>query len=63
MIIRTPRTRADLKAIHAYIARDSRQNAKRVTDTLAEPTAPAARCPPSIADLRERAAGLTSISR
>ncbi|MBV8143771.1 MAG: type II toxin-antitoxin system RelE/ParE family toxin [Gammaproteobacteria bacterium] len=37
-------TRADLKAIHDYIARDSRQNAKRVAheirskaDALAEP--------------------------
>ena len=44
MLIWTPRARADLKAIHDYIAKDSRENAKRVTheirrkaDSLAEP--------------------------
>jgi plasmid stabilization system protein ParE len=43
MVIWTARARADLRAIHDYIAKDSRQNAKRVvreihrkTDTLAE---------------------------
>ena len=30
MVIWTHRARADLKAIHDYIAKDSRQNAKRV---------------------------------
>jgi plasmid stabilization system protein ParE len=44
VVIWTPRARADLKAIHDYIARDSRQNAQRVireilrkADTLADP--------------------------
>jgi plasmid stabilization system protein ParE len=44
MVIWTPRARADLKAIHDYIAKDSRQNAQKVAreilrkgDTLAEP--------------------------
>jgi len=44
MVIWTLRARADLKAIHDYIAKDSRQNAKRVAheirrkaDALAEP--------------------------
>jgi plasmid stabilization system protein ParE len=44
MVIWTPRARADLKAIHDRIAKDSRQNAQRVAreimrkaDTLAEP--------------------------
>jgi plasmid stabilization system protein ParE len=44
MVIWTARARADLKAIHDYIARDSRENAKRVVqeirrkaDQLAEP--------------------------
>ena len=44
MVIWTHRARADLKAIHDYIAKDSRQNAKRVAneirrnaDALAEP--------------------------
>ncbi len=44
MVIWTSRARADLKAIHDYIAKDSRQNAKRVAreilrkaDILAEP--------------------------
>jgi toxin ParE1/3/4 len=43
MVIWTLRARADLKAIHDHIAKDSRQNAKRVAheirrkvDTLAE---------------------------
>lgn len=43
MVIWTARARADLKAIHDYIAKDSPQNAKRVVremrrkaDTLAE---------------------------
>jgi len=43
MVTWTARARADLKAIHDYIAKDSRQNAKRVvgemrrkTDTLEE---------------------------
>jgi len=47
MVIWTPRARADLKAIHDYIAKDSRQNAQRVAreivrkaDTLAEPPRP-----------------------
>jgi toxin ParE1/3/4 len=44
MVIWTLRARADLKAIHDYIAKDSRQHAKRVAseirrkaDALAEP--------------------------
>lgn len=44
MVIWTLRARADLKAIHDYIAKDSRQNAKRVAheirrkaDALSEP--------------------------
>jgi plasmid stabilization system protein ParE len=44
MLIWTHRARADLKAIHDYIAKDSRQNAQRVVreilakaDALAEP--------------------------
>ena len=44
MVIWTPRARADLKAIHDYIAKDSRQNAQKVAreilhkaDALAEP--------------------------
>jgi len=44
MVIWTLRARADLKAIHDYIAKDSRENAKRVVqeirrkaDALAEP--------------------------
>lgn len=44
MVIWTLRARADLKAIHDYIAKDSRQNAKRVAheirrkaEALAEP--------------------------
>lgn len=43
MVTSTARARADLKAIHDYIAKDSSQNAKRVVremhrkaDTLAE---------------------------
>jgi toxin ParE1/3/4 len=47
MVIWTPRARADLKAIHDYIAKDSRQNAQTVAreilrkgDTLAEPPRP-----------------------
>jgi len=30
MVIWTPRARADLKAIHDYIAHDSPQNAKKI---------------------------------
>ncbi len=61
MLIWTPRARADLKTIHDYIAKDSRQNAKRVAheirrkaDTLAEPPRPG-RTVPEINDpsLRE----------
>ena len=44
MVIWTPRARTDLKAIHDYIAKDSRENAQRVAreilhkaDALAEP--------------------------
>jgi toxin ParE1/3/4 len=44
MVIWTLRARADLKAIHDYIARDSRQNAQRIAheirrraESLAEP--------------------------
>lgn len=58
MVIWTPRARADLKAIHEYIAKDSRQNAQRVAneirrkaDTLAEPPRPA-RAVPEINDPR-----------
>src|SRR4051812_41057961 len=47
MVIWTPRARADLKAIHDHIAKDSRQNAQTVAreilrkgDTLAEPPRP-----------------------
>ena len=47
MVIWTPRARADLKSIHDYIAKDSRQNAQKVAreilrkaDTLAEPPRP-----------------------
>jgi plasmid stabilization system protein ParE len=47
MLIWTPRARADLKAIHDYIAKDSRQSAQRIAreivrkaDTLAEPPHP-----------------------
>jgi toxin ParE1/3/4 len=58
MVIWTSRARADLKAIHGRIAKDSRQNAQRVVreilhkaDTLAEPprTVPEVNDP----DLRE----------
>jgi plasmid stabilization system protein ParE len=52
MVIWTPRARADLKAIHDYIAKDSRQNAKRVAreirhkaDALAEPPRPGRKVP------------------
>lgn len=52
MVIWTPRARADLKAIHDYIAKDSRQNAQKVAreilrkgDTLAEPPRPGRRVP------------------
>jgi toxin ParE1/3/4 len=34
MVIWTLRARADLKAIHDYIAKDSRQNAKRVAHEI-----------------------------
>ena len=34
MLIWTPRARADLKAIHDYIAKDSRENAKRVAHEI-----------------------------
>ena len=61
MVIWTPRARADLKAIHDYIAKDSRQNAQKVAreilskaDVLAEPPRPG-RTVPEIndPDLRE----------
>jgi toxin ParE1/3/4 len=61
MVIWTPRARADLKAIHDYIAKDSRQNAQKVAreilhkaDALAEPPRPG-RTVPEIndPDLRE----------
>jgi toxin ParE1/3/4 len=52
MVIWTPRARADLKAIHDYIAKDSRQNAQKVAreilrkgDTLAEPPRPGRKVP------------------
>ena len=53
MLIWTPRARADLKAIHDYIAKDSRENAKRVAreilhktnTTLAEPPRPGRKLP------------------
>ncbi len=52
MVIWTPRARADLKAIHDYIAKDSRANAQRVAheilrkaDTLTEPPHPGRRVP------------------
>lgn len=62
MLIWTPRARADLKAIHDYIAKDSRENAKRVsreilhkTNTiLAEPPRPGRKVPEvNDPDLRE----------
>jgi toxin ParE1/3/4 len=61
MVTWTPRARADLKAIHDYIAKDSRQNAQKVAreilhkaDALAEPPRPG-RTVPEIndPDLRE----------
>ena len=52
MLIWTPRARADLKVIHDYIAKDSRENAKRVSreilrkaDALAEPPRPGRKVP------------------
>ncbi len=52
MVIWTPRARADLKAIHDYIAKDSRANAQRVAreilrkaDTLTEPPHPGRKVP------------------
>ena len=61
MLIWTPRARADLKAIHDYIAKDSRDNAKRVAreirhkaDALAEPPRPGRKVPEvNDPDLRE----------
>jgi toxin ParE1/3/4 len=61
MLIWTPRARADLKAIHDYIAKDSRENAKRVAheirrkaDALAEPPRPGRKVPEvNDPDLRE----------
>ena len=61
MVIWTPRARADLKAIHDYIAKDSRQNAQRVAreilhkaDVLAEPPRPGRKVPEvNDPDLRE----------
>ena len=61
MVIWTPRARADLKAIHDYIAKDSRENAKRVAheilhkaDALAEPPRPGRTVPEvNDPDLRE----------
>lgn len=61
MVIWTPRARADLKAIHDYIAKDSRQNAQRVAreilqkaDALAEPPRPGRKVPEiNDPDLRE----------
>jgi toxin ParE1/3/4 len=61
MLIWTLRARADLKAIHDYIAKDSRQNAQRVAreilrkaDTLAEPPRPGRKVPEvDDPDLRE----------
>jgi toxin ParE1/3/4 len=61
MVTWAPRARADLKAIHDYIAKDSRQNAQKVAreilskaDALAEPPQPG-RTVPEIndPDLRE----------
>lgn len=34
MVIWTPRARADLKAIHDYIANDSPQNAKKIVQRM-----------------------------
>jgi toxin ParE1/3/4 len=52
MVIWTARARADLKAIHDYIAKDSHQNAQRVAreilrkaDTLTEPPHPGRKVP------------------
>jgi len=61
MVIWTPRARFDLKAIHDYIAKDSRQNAQRVAreilhkaDALAEPPRPGRKVPEiNDSDLRE----------
>jgi toxin ParE1/3/4 len=61
MLIWTPRARADLKAIHDYIAKDSRDNAKSVAheilhkaDALAEPPRPGRKVPEANdPDLRE----------
>jgi toxin ParE1/3/4 len=62
MVIWTPRARADLKAIPDYIAKDSRENAKRVSreilhkanTTLAEPPRPGRKVPEiNDPDLRE----------
>ncbi len=62
MLIWTPRARADLKAIHDYIAKDSRDNAKRVVreilhktnTTLTEPPRPGRKVPEvNDPDLRE----------
>lgn len=61
MVIWTPRARADLKVIHDYIAKDSRENAKRVAheirrkaDSLAEPPRPGRKVPEvNDPDLRE----------
>lgn len=39
MVIWTPRARADLKAIHDYIALDAPMNAKRVVAAIVEKTA------------------------
>lgn len=62
MLIWTLRARADLKAIHDYIAKDSRENAKRVSreilhktnTTLTEPPRPGRKVPEvNDPDLRE----------
>jgi toxin ParE1/3/4 len=61
MVTWTPRARADLKALHDYIAKDSRQNAQRVAreilhkaDALAEPPRPGRMVPEvNDPDLRE----------
>ena len=52
MVIWTPRARADLKAIHDHVAKDSRANAQRVAreilrkaDTLTEPPHPGRKVP------------------
>lgn len=52
MVIWTPRARADLRAIHDHIKKDSPQNAQRVVreilrkaDTLAEPPHPGRKVP------------------